>query len=106
MRYGWRTQDIDDVVRILEAALQIEFQARDSLYLGGYYLWPPHPRDGRPEAELRLLPNFFDESDQELTYPEYPEHAVLLDAQGVGADWTAVLARLPGAEILENPPST
>jgi hypothetical protein len=105
-RYGWRTWDIDAVAQTLEGALSIEFQPRDSLYLGEYYLWPPFPREQPSEAELTLLPNFFDDIDQELTYPEHPEHGVMLDVSGVGDEWMAVIAALPGVEVLRGPHNT
>ena len=104
-RYGWRTWDIDSVARTIESALSIELQPRDSLYLGEYYLWPPFPRDQPSEAELTLLPNFFDDIDQELTYPEHPEHGVMLDVNGVPSEWTEVIVGLPGVEVLREPRS-
>jgi hypothetical protein len=99
-RYGWRTHDIDAVAGALSTALGIEFEPHDSLYLGDYYLWPPsRQREGR-RAELRLLANFFDEIDQELAYPEYPEHGVLLDATDVPDDWSRLILGLPATELL------
>jgi hypothetical protein len=88
------------VARALSRALSIEFEPHDSLYLGDYYLWPPF-RPGEPRStELHLLPNFFDEIDQELAYPEHPEHGVLLDASNVPDDWIDLILALPGTEIL------
>jgi hypothetical protein len=55
---------------------------------------------------LTLLPNFFDDIDQELTYPEHPEHGVMLDVSGVGDEWMAVIAALPGVEVLREPSGT
>ena len=89
---------------VLSTALSIEFEPHDSLYLGDYYLWPPSRQlEARP-GKLYLLPNFFDEIDQELTYPEYPEHGVLLDATGIPDDWNARILALPGTEVLRRPP--
>ena len=102
-RYGWRTGDIDAVARALSATLEIEFEPHDSLYLGDYYLWPPSRQlEARP-GKLYLLPNFFDEIDQELAYPEHPDHGVLLDASNVPDEWTARILALPGTEVLRTP---
>jgi hypothetical protein len=102
-RYGWRTQDIDAVARALAATLGIEFEPHDSLYLGDYYLWPPFLGGEERPAELSLQPNFFDEIDQELAYPEYPDHGVLLDASNVPDDWNERILALPGTEVLRTP---
>jgi hypothetical protein len=105
VRYGWRTQDIDAMAAILSTALGIEFEPHDSLYLGDYYLWPPSRQlEARP-GKLYLLPNFFDEVDQELAYPEHPEHGVLLDASNVPDAWTQRILALPGTEVLQQPAS-
>jgi len=100
VRCGWRTQDIDAVAQALSARLGIEFEPHDSLYLGDYYLWPPFRDRHVGPATLHLLPNFFDEIDQELTYPEYPDHGVLLDASSVSDDWIERILEVPGSELL------
>ena len=102
-RYGWRTQDIDAIARALATTLGIEFEPHDSLYLGDYYLRPPVRRGEERPAELSLQPNFFDEIDQELAYPEYPEHGVLLHASNVPDDWTERILALPWTEVLRTP---
>jgi hypothetical protein len=100
VRYGWRTQDIDAVAQALAVRLGIDFEPHDSLYLGDYYLWPPsREREGR-RTTLHLLPNFFDELDQELAYPEYPDHGVLLDASNIADDWIERILEVPGSELL------
>ena len=103
VRYGWRTQDIDEVTRALAAALDIEFEPHDSLYLGNYYLWPPFRPGATPSTELHVLPNFFDEIDQELAYPEHPDHGVLLDAKNLPDEWNERILALPGTEVLRTP---
>ena len=61
---------------LLSTALGIDLEPHDSLYLGDYYLWPPSRQlEARP-GKLYLLPNFFDDIDQELAYPEHPDHGV------------------------------
>jgi|1186.fasta_scaffold59662_2 hypothetical protein len=81
--YGWRDRDIESVAKELESLLGISFQPRHSLYRGDYYAWPPFPRDGGEQADLLLQENFFDEIDEELAYPRYPEHHVLLHGTGL-----------------------
>jgi hypothetical protein len=105
IRYGWRTHDIDAVARHLETALEIEFEPRDSLYLGEYYSWPPFPRSKIVRGELSLQRNFFDEIDQELAYPEHAEHRVLLHASNLPEGWDDRILALPGTEILREPPT-
>ncbi len=104
VRYGWRTQDIEAVAGALSTALNIKFEPHDSFFLGDYYLWPSSRLSSSPPTKLQVLPNFFDEFDQELTYPEYPEHGVLLDATGVPDDWNERILALPGTEVLRQPP--
>lgn len=100
LRFGWRTQDIDAVAQALSAKLEIEFEPHDSLYLGDYYLWPPSREREVRTTTLHVLPNFFDEIDEELAYPEYPEHGVLLDASNVADDWIQGILEVPGCELL------
>ena len=102
-RYGWRTDDIDAVAGIIQTALGIEFEARESLYLGEYYSWPRVEQMDELRAELSLQRNFFDEIDEELAYPEHPKHGVLLHASSVPDDWAEQILALPGTEILRQP---
>jgi hypothetical protein len=103
VRYGWRTDDIEAVAGALSTALGIKFEPHDSFFLGDYYLWPPSGHARLRPTKLQVLPNFFDEFDQELTYPEYPEHGVLLDATDVPDEWTERILALPGTEVLKHP---
>ncbi len=103
IRYGWRTQDIDSVARILESTFSIEFEPRESLYLGDYYLWPPFHQRQEFQGELSLQSNFFDELDQELAYPEHPDHGVLLHASDLPEGWDERILALPGTEVLRQP---
>jgi hypothetical protein len=102
--YGWRESDIEVVAEALRQAFTIEWQGRHSLYLGDYFLWPPVPAEPTEESEqtrLELQVNFFDEIDQELAYPEWPEHLVLLHATGLDPDWVERL-KATGAEVLDD----
>ena len=101
VRYGWRTADIGATATALSAALTVDFEPHDSLYLGNYYLWPPSRRPDPRPGKLQLLPNFFDEIDQELTYPEHPDHGVLLDATDIPDGWVDLILALPGTEQLD-----
>ena len=103
IRYGWRTDDIEAVARQLEAALVIEFEPRDSLYLGEYYSWPPFPRGRDVRADLSLQSNFFDEIDQELAYPQHADYGVLLHASNLPDEWNERILALPGTEVLRTP---
>ena len=102
-RYGWRTQDIDAVAQALSTTLRIEFEPHDSLYLGDYYLWPPFRQREDRATELHLLPNVFDQVDEELAHPEHPDHGVLLDARDLPGDWAERILAVPGTEVLGPP---
>ena len=88
------------MAQALSATLGIEFEPHDSLYLGDYYLWPPFRQREGHSSTLHLLPNFFDEVDEELAYPEHPEHRVLLDASNVADEWIELIRQVPGSELL------
>ncbi len=103
-RYGWRTDDIDAVAGLIQEALHIEFEARESLYLGEYYSWPEVEEMDVLRGELSLQRNFFDEIDQELAYPEHPDHGVLLHASDLPDGWDERILALPGTEVLRQPP--
>jgi hypothetical protein len=98
--YGWREGDIESVARALREIFAIHWQPRHSLYRGDYYLWPPFSPEREERTKLQLQVNFFDEIDQELAYPEYPEHLVLLHATGLDPHWVERL-KATGAELLE-----
>jgi hypothetical protein len=93
--YGWQEQGIDVVADALERSLSIRLEARHSLYFGDYYRW-----DGDPGGELILQENFFDEYDQELTVPEYPQHQVILHASAVPDGWLDRILTVAGADLL------
>ena len=102
-RYGWRTEDIDGIAQVIAAALSIEFEPRESLYLGEYYSWPAVERMDEVQAELSLQRNFYDEVDEELAYPDHPNHGVLLHASNLPDEWTERILALPGTEVLRTP---
>ncbi len=93
--YGWKEQDIDVVAGGLERSLSVRLEPRHSLYFGDYYRW-----DGDPRGELILQENFFDQYDQELTIPEYPDHKVILHASAVPDGWLARILAVGGADLL------
>ena len=57
----------------------------------------------RLAGRASLLRNFFDEIDQELAYPEHPEHGVLLHASSVPDEWNERILALPGTQVLRTP---
>ena len=98
--YGWRGSDIESAANALRDALSIDFQARESLYRGDYYLWPPFDHRNEFVGELVLQENFFDEVDGELVYAEYGDYSVLLFTTHLSEEWAQAIGST-GAERLE-----
>lgn len=98
--YGWREGDIEAVARTLRDTFAIQWQPRRSLYSGDYYVWPPFSAERHGRTKLELQVNFFDEIDEELAYPQYPQHLVLLHATGLDPHWVPRL-KATGAEVLD-----
>jgi hypothetical protein len=68
--YGFLSIDIDEAKNLLEAAINIKFEARESSYQGGNYF-----RSGKTSHEHFVLKRNIDPYDDEpaeMSFPEYP----------------------------------
>lgn len=85
--YGFRHRARADVLAALEAALGVEFQARDSSYLGEYECYPPFPPpDGTPEGEPSLqLRDNRDPLAGTPAWADHPEVTVVLEVSSTSA---------------------
>jgi len=70
--YGFLSTDIDEAKNILEAALDIKFEAHDSSYQGGDYF-----RIGKTTDEHFVLKRNVDPYDDEPAEMSFPEHPIL-----------------------------
>lgn len=68
--YGFSSADLKEAKNILEAALSIHFDARDSAYEGGDYFHHGE-RDGE-DFVLKRNVDPFDDEPAELSFPTYP----------------------------------
>lgn len=70
--YGFLSDDIDAARNLLEASLGIQFEVRDSDYLGGkYFQW------GKTSNEHFVLKRNVDPIDDELAEMSFPNHRIL-----------------------------
>jgi hypothetical protein len=96
MLYGWTTAPtLADAGDVIAAALDVDFQLRDSFYYGGDYLL------AKPaNAELRIVPNFIEDDGQHFE-PDFPHCPMLLLLRGEVSDVShAALATLPALRRL------
>ncbi len=68
--YGFSSDDLKETKNLLEAALGIHFDARDSTYEGGDY-FHHEERDGE-DFMLKRNVDPFDDEPAELFFPTYP----------------------------------
>lgn len=76
--YGYPTGSLDAVKNLLELALGIEFQERESYYRCGKYFRYDYPTQGR-----LLLQRNYDEVENEWAEEEYRDKALLLYADDI-----------------------
>jgi len=97
--YGFRDADLDEQRRVLEEALTVQFEARESLYRGGAY----YRYRIAGEADLVLQCNY-DALDDEPAEEDHPEMKIILYVDGdpdcVGGFESEISERVSSAEML------
>lgn len=92
--YGVKGRAHGEVSREIEKLLDLAFVLRDSSFLGEYDLF-----EGRGGEQIRLLKNGPVFPDDELLYPEFPDHSVILEVFRPERDQAlheALLTGVPG----------
>ncbi|MEU4446769.1 hypothetical protein AB0K14_25895 [Actinosynnema sp. NPDC050801] len=97
--YGSGTTSIHEVGGQVDRLLGVALEPHESSYFGGEYLTVTTELD----EEIKVVDNSVEDDDGEVTYPEFADHAVIVEIEETerGDELVATLAGAPDLRLLK-----